>query len=113
MDAEGLGRRARWRATGIVRGVRAAAVPVEGGACSHEVGREVRWYTVGRVADDGASFEVLTGSGALVGYAVICADPGDAGCGLYFFSDDGTPSGRPKRWAYGGAYGAVRVAGYA
>ena len=109
MNTTALNERMNWRTTGIVKGVQVKQIPVEGNACYYPVGSDSYGYQIGKVADDGTSFEVLNADGSLRGKAVLATNKRFTERGYYFF-ERGDKPGQPSFYRSRGCiHGALSV----
>ena len=95
-----------WRKTGIVDGVKLRDIPVEGNGCWYGVGSDSYGYQIGKVADDGKSFEYLDERGNVVGTAVLVTNKRAVFKGCYCkMGADGKPYYYKSCGYYHGALG--------
>lgn len=95
-----------WKETGMIKGVKVAYFPIEGNGCWYGVGSDRYGYQIGKVADNGLTFEVLNKMGRIEGTAVLATRKNFRGKGYYYWADkDGKPRHYSSRGCVCGALG--------
>ena len=108
MNTDALKSKMEWRLTGTVRGVKIrGTLPEQGNACYYGCGSDSYGYQIGKVADDGLTFEVLNQDGSLRGTAILATNKRFRGAGNYYFVNwEGKPS---YYYSRGILYGDIHV----